>query len=81
MSSIPLEKLDNILKRSEELEKSLSTELSSEEFVKFSKEYSEIEPLKNAIIDWKKFNAETEELNELINDGSSDNEMQELAKK
>ena len=80
MSSIPLEKLDNILKRSEELEKSLSTELSSEEFVKFSKEYSEIEPLKNAIIDWKKFNAETEELNELINDGSSDNEMQELAK-
>ena len=70
MSSIPLEKLDNILKRSEELEKSLSTELSSEEFVKFSKEYSEIEPLKNAIIDWKKFNAETEELNELINDGS-----------
>ena len=80
MSSIPLEKLDNILKRSEELEKSLSTELSSEEFVKFSKEYSEIEPLKNAIIDWKKFNTETEELNELINDGSSDNEMQELAK-
>ena len=80
MPSIPLEKLDNILKRSEELEKSLSTELSSEEFVKFSKEYSEIEPLKNAIIDWKKFNAETEELNELINDGSSDNEMQELAK-
>ena len=61
MSSIPLEKLDNILKRSEELEKSLSAELSSEEFVKFSKEYSEIEPLKNAIIDWKKFNAETEE--------------------
>ena len=80
MSSIPLEKLDNILKRSEELEKSLSTELSSEEFVKFSKEYSEIEPLKNAIIDWKNFNTETEELNELINDGSSDNEMQELAK-
>ena len=40
MSSIPLEKLDNILKRSEELEKSLSAELSSEEFVKFSKEYS-----------------------------------------
>tara|TARA_B100000029_G_scaffold441098_1_gene458661 strand:+ start:1014 stop:2090 length:1077 start_codon:yes stop_codon:yes gene_type:complete len=80
MSSIPLEKLDNILKKSEELEKSLSTELSSEEFVKFSKEYSEIEPLKNAIIDWKKFNTETEELNELINDGSSDNEMQELAK-
>ena len=71
MSSIPLEKLDNFLKRSEELEKSLSTELSSEEFVKFSKEYSEIEPLKNAIIDWKKFNAETEELNELINDGLS----------
>jgi len=80
MSSIPLEKLDNILKRSEELEKSLSTELSSEEFVKFSKEYSEIEPLKNAINDWKKFNTETEELIELINDGSSDSEMRELAK-
>ena len=80
MSSIPLEKLDNILKRSEELEKSLSNELSSEEFVKFSKEYSEIEPLKNAINNWKKFKTEIEELNELINDGTSDSEMQDLAK-
>ena len=55
MTQIPLDKLESILDRSSELEKSLSSELSSEDYVKLSKEYSEIEPLKNAIIDWKKF--------------------------
>ena len=55
MTQIPLDKLESILDRSSELEKSLSSELSSEDYVKLSKEYSEIEPLKNAIIDWKNF--------------------------
>ena len=72
MTQIPLDKLESILDRSSELEKSLSSELSSEDYVKFSKEYSEIEPLKNAIVDWKKFQAESEELNDIINDDSSD---------
>ena len=80
MPTIPLEKLENILERSKELEKLLSSELSSENYVTFSKEYSEIEPLKNAINDWKNYSSEVEGLNEIINEGSSDAEMQELAK-
>ena len=80
MTQIPLDKLESILDRSSELEKSLSSELSSEDYVKLSKEYSEIEPLKNAIVDWKKFQAESEELNDIINDDSSDPEMLDLAK-
>tara|TARA_B100000700_G_scaffold283112_1_gene335166 strand:+ start:1503 stop:2579 length:1077 start_codon:yes stop_codon:yes gene_type:complete len=80
MAQIPLDKLENILDRSHELEKSLSSELSSDEYVKLSKEYSEIEPLKKAIIDWKKLQTEGEELNEIINDNSSDSEMLDLAK-
>ena len=80
MTQIPLDKLESILDRSSELEKSLSSELSSEDYVKFSKEYSEIEPLKNAITDWKKFQTESEELNDIINDDSSDPEMLDLAK-
>ena len=80
MPTIPLEKLENILERSKELEKLLSGELSSEEYVTFSKEYSEIEPLKNTINDWKSYSSEVEGLNEIINEGSSDAEMQELAK-
>jgi len=80
MAQIPLDKLENILDRSRELEKSLSSELSSDEYVKLSKEYSEIEPLKKAIIDWKKLQTEGEELNEIINDNSSDSEMLDLAK-
>ncbi|MEC7381154.1 MAG: peptide chain release factor 1 [Pseudomonadota bacterium] len=80
MPTIPLEKLENILERSKELEKLLSSELSSEDYVTFSKEYSEIEPLKNAINDWKNYTSEVEGLNEIINEGSSDAEMQELAK-
>ena len=80
MAQIPLDKLENILDKSRELEKSLSSELSSDEYVKLSKEYSEIEPLKKAIIDWKKLQTEGEELNEIINDNSSDSEMLDLAK-
>ena len=80
MTQIPLDKLESILDRSSELEKSLSSELSSEDYVKFSKEYSEIEPLKNEIVDWKKFQTEIEELNDIINDDSSDPEMLDLAK-
>ena len=72
MTQIPLDKLESILDRSSELEKSLSSELSSEDYVKFSKEYSEIEPLKNAIVDWKKFQAESEELNDIINGVKND---------
>ena len=80
MAQIPLDKLENILVRSGELERSLSSELSSEEYVSLSKEYSEIEPLKNAIIDWKKFQIESEELTDIINDETSDSEMLDLAK-
>jgi len=80
MPTIPLEKLENILERSKELEKLLSGELASEDYVIFSKEYSEIEPLKKAINDWKSYSSEVEGLNEIINEGSSDTEMQELAK-
>jgi len=80
MPTIPLEKLENILERSKDLEKILSGELSSEDYVTFSKEYSEIEPLKNAINDWKNYSLEVKGLNEIINEGSSDAEMQELAK-
>ena len=80
MAQIPLDKLESILDRSSELERSLSNELSSEDYVKLSKEYSEIEPLKNAIIDWKKFQIESEELTDIINDETSDGEMLDLAK-
>ena len=80
MAQIPLDKLESILERSSELERSLSNELSSEDYVKLSKEYSEIEPLKNAIIDWKKFQIESEELTDIINDETSDSEMLDLAK-
>ena len=80
MAQIPLDKLESILDRSSELERSLSNELSSEDYVKLSKEYSEIEPLKNAIIDWKKFQIENEELTDIINDETSDSEMLDLAK-
>ena len=80
MAQIPLDKLENILIRSAELEKSLSSELSSDEYVKLSKEYSELEPLKKAINDWKNFLSETEELDEIISDTTSDEEMVNLAK-
>ena len=79
MTSFSLDKFENTLKRSEELEKHLNEELTSDQYVKFSKEYSEIQPLVTEISEWKKISKEISDLEILLEDKNSEKEMKELA--
>ncbi len=79
MTSFSLDKFENTLKRSEELEKHLNEELTSDQYVKFSKEYSEIQPLVTEISEWKKISKEISDLEILLEDENSEKEMKELA--
>ncbi len=79
MTSFSLDKFEDILKKSERLEKQLNEELTSDEYVRFSKEYSEIQPLVTEISEWKKISKEISDLEILLEDKNSEKEMKELA--
>ena len=79
MTLFSLDKFEDILKRSKELEKQLNEELTSDEYVRFSKEYSEIQPLVAEISEWKKTSKEISDLEILLEDKNNEEEMKELA--
>ena len=79
MTSFSLDKFEDILKKSEGLEKQLNEELTSDEYVRFSKEYSEIQPLVSEISEWKKTSKEISDLEILLEDKNNEEEMKELA--
>ena len=79
MTTIPEDKLDGIILKGKELEDQLGQENPSEKFVELSKEYSEIQPLYNASIEWKESSKEIADLKNIIEDELSDNDMKELA--
>ena len=78
---LPLQKVSEIINRHSELEKDLSSSnLDSKTFAKKSKEYSDLnEIIKNAQ-DYFNFNDNKNELDKIINDRNSDEEMKQLAK-
>ncbi len=73
--------LEGIIARQEELTDLLSgkRELSSEELVRFSKEYAELKPLIFAIEELQKVKGETTSINEIIKDPESDSDIRMLA--
>ena len=78
---IPLEKVKDILNKHAKLEVDLSsTDIDKKKFAEMSKEYSDL----NSIIDeakfYNSFQDEKNELEKIINDSSSDDDMKELAK-
>ena len=79
MTTIPEDKLEGIISKGKELEKQLGQENTSEKFVELSKEYSEIQPLYNAAMEWKESSIEIADLKNIIEDESSDNDMKDLA--
>jgi peptide chain release factor 1 len=79
VTSFSLDKFEDILKRSEELEKQLNEELTSDQYVRFSKEYSEIQPLVSEISEWKKTSKEISDLEILLEEKNTEKELKELA--
>ena len=78
---IPLEKVRKIINKYEILEKELaSADTSKKDFVKKSKEYSNIGEIIDQARDYVNFDKEKNELEKIVEDKKSDKEMVQLAK-
>ncbi|PDH51232.1 MAG: peptide chain release factor 1, partial [alpha proteobacterium MED-G09] len=79
MTAIPLDKIEDILQKGKSLEEQLGKENTSEKFVELSKEYSEIQPLYESVVEWKNIYIEMSDLKNLLEEESTDKEMKDLA--
>lgn len=78
---LPEEKLNMILARFDELEAAMSGEMgdvAADDFVKMSREYSEMKGVVASIQDYKKSKTELEDLTVMLEDDDLDAEMKEL---
>jgi len=79
LASLPEHRLDALLSRHAMLERELSTNLSPDDYVKSSREFSELGPVVGAIKAYRAANAEIADLDAMINDASVDPEMRNMA--
>ena len=79
MTAIPLDKIEDILQKGKSLEEQLGKENTSERFVELSKEYSEIQPLYESVVEWKNIYIEISDLKNLLEEETTDKEMKDLA--
>ncbi len=79
---IPIEKVQDIVAKHDNLEKELSSgKIDSKLFAKKSKEYSSLGNIILYAREFIKFDGEKKDLEQIIEDKSSDSEMAEMAKK
>ena len=77
---IPLEKVKDIIKRHAKLETDLSSiDVDKNKLAEMSKEYSDLNNIISEAKFYNTFSNEKKELEKIINDTSSDNEMKDLA--
>ena len=75
------DKLDKLLTRHDELSTMLAgPSLASKDIARFSKEYSDLTPVVERIREFRSARSELSDLETIINDGTADAEMRELAK-
>jgi len=77
---LPEKKVRNLIDRHTKLEKQLSSgEIDKRKFAEISKEYSDLNEIIKISKEYLNFTKEKEDLNNIINDKKSDNEMKEFA--
>jgi peptide chain release factor 1 len=77
--SLPQHRLDALLARHSLVESELATNLSRDDYVKLSREFSELGPVIEAIKAYRAVTAEIDDLDALIAEPSTDAEMRKLA--
>jgi peptide chain release factor 1 len=77
--ALPQHRLDALLARHELVESELSTNLSRDDYVKLSREFSELGPVIEAIKAYRAVTAEIADLEALAADAATDAEMRKLA--
>ena len=79
---IPIEKVQGIIARHDELEKELSSgNIDPKNFAKKSKEYSSLGSIISVAREYLKFNMEKKDLEQIVQDKESDAEISEMAQK
>ena len=77
---LPQEKVKNLIERHLELEKELSSgEIDKNNFAEISKEYSDLSEIIPHAKEYLNYSKENKDLNNIISDKNSDNEMKEFA--
>ena len=80
MAKIPEEKLQRIIDRHAALESELATIAGGgDEFVRLSKEYAELTPVVQGVVELQKLQSEVSGLEEMLEDAETDREMRALA--
>ena len=79
MIALPQHRLDALLARHELVESELATNLSRDDYVKLSREFSELGPVIEAIKAYRAVTAEIADLEALAADAATDAEMRKLA--
>ncbi len=77
---IPPDKLRRVADRFEEIEAAMAADISPEEYVSLSKEYSDLSPVVAVIRTYENAQSEIASLEEMLSDEAMDAEMAELAK-
>ena len=76
---LPEIKLDALVARHAEIEARLSGQLAADDFVKFSREFSELSPVVDAIKNYRAVGSELRDIEALIADPKTESEMREIA--
>jgi peptide chain release factor 1 len=76
---LPQTKLDALIARHAEIEARLNGQLAAEEFVKLSRELSDLGPVVDTIKTYRSAASELKDLESLIDDPQTDSEMREIA--
>src|SRR5450755_3554308 len=79
MTTIPAEKLDNLVARWQTVQGTLASGADQETFVRLSREFAELDPIVATIAALRKAAREREDLQQLVEDPASDKEMAALA--
>ena len=78
---IPIQKVKDIISKHNRLEKELSSgELEKKNYANLSKEYSNTKEIIDSALEFENFEKSRRELDAIINDKNSDQEMKDLAK-
>jgi peptide chain release factor 1 len=70
--------LNKILKRQQELSDKLSSGITGDDFVKFSKEYSDLQPIVETITEYNKISQELSDAKDMIDEGGLDPETKDM---
>lgn len=72
-------KIEQVVDRYDAIQSQMSGDVGSEQFVALSKEYSELQPIVEAIQAWRAAKSEINDLTQILDDADSDADMRELA--